>query len=200
MDPTLFDTLLQQAARQTTRRASLATLLGGVLLLRTPGTSEATKEAQRRQSRRRSQRRRQSGATGLLRPIAIIVDNTAGTSAVTVELGDWPRLKCCRSFPPVVVPAGASQRFAASFSQAYVWIDDTFWLSFQNPAGRPPDVRAAIYGMVDSMRCCKRVGRTVVAGHDLLVGRPKPITMLRRTFIVTRTADTNYKNFTVALR
>lgn len=203
VEPTTFDTLSKQVMRKVGRRTALATLLGSVLLWRTSGASEATKEAQRRQKRRRKQRRRQrrrqSGAA-LLRPIAITVDNTAGPRAITVELGDWPRLKCCRSFPPVSVPVGTSQRFAASFAEAYVWIDGFYWLSFQNPAGKPPNVRAATNGMADRAMCCKPVGRTVVEGHTLLVGRPKPISMARYDFVVTRTADTNYKNFTVVVR
>jgi hypothetical protein len=204
VDQTAFDALVQRVARQTTRRAVLATLLGGALLLRAPAASEATKEAQRRKDRRRKQRRRKGrgrkGATDLLRPIAMIVDNTGGPRSVTVELGDWPNRQCCRAFPAVTVPVGTSQRFAASFAEAYLWIDGEYWINFQNPALAPPNVSAAFRGQASTAPCCKRVGRTEVNRHDLLVGRPKPFTLAFRTFLVTRTRDTNYKNFTVALR
>ena len=53
MDPTTFDTLLRQVTRQTTRRAALATLLGGALLLHDPAASDATKEAERRKDRQK---------------------------------------------------------------------------------------------------------------------------------------------------
>jgi hypothetical protein len=199
LDPTTFDTLLLRVARQTTRRAALATLLGGALLWHAPAVSEANDEAQRRIDLRRKLRRRLA-ATGLLRPIAIVVDNTGGTSSVTVEHGEWPNRQCCRSVPPVTVPGGESRRFAASFGEAYVWIDDAYWLNFQNPALAPPNVSVAFAGMADTARCCKRVGQTVVNRHDLLVGRPMPVTVVDRTFTVTRSRDTNYKNFTVVLR
>jgi hypothetical protein len=165
------------------------------LLLRTPAASDANKEAQRRKDRRRKQRRR------LLRPIAVIVDNTGRTSSVTVELGEWPNRhpRCCRTAPPVTVPGGTSQRFAASFATAYVWIDGGYWIHFQNPAAAPPNVSAALNGQASRALCCKRVGITVVDGHDLLVGRPKPFMLANRTFTVTRTRDTNYKNFTLVL-
>ena len=48
MTESTFDDLLECVARQTTRRAAVATLLGGALLLNTLDAGEATKEAERR--------------------------------------------------------------------------------------------------------------------------------------------------------
>ena len=185
-------------ARQTTRRMALASFLAAGILWQAPGATEATKEAQRRKDRRR-RRRRRLGSTGLLRPIAVVVDNTRGRFPVTVEHGEWPNRQCCRSFPTVTVPVGTTQRFAASFPEAYLWIDDYYWLNFQNPAGKPPNVSFAFAGMADTAKCCKRVGQTRVTRHSLLVGRPLPVTVSNRTFTVTRTRDNNYKNFTLVL-
>ena len=194
MEESRFDRLLRTAAQQGTRREALGVLAGGALLLNSRGESEANDKA-----KRRKKRQRQAAAKGLLRPIAIILDNTAGRSALSVEFGDYPRLKCCRSFPAVVVPVGASQRFAASFPDAYLWIDTFYWLQFQNPAVPPPNVSAASRGRTKGATCCPqmRLGTMVVDHHTLKVGRPKPITMARLTCTVTRTPDTNYKNFTV---
>jgi hypothetical protein len=208
VEATTFDALLRRVARQTTRRAALAVLLGGILALPGAAVNAATRrdrrkkrrrQDHRRKDRRRQDRRRNTGFS-LLRPIAIVVDNNGGPSPVTVEHGEWPYRRCCRSVPPVTIPVGASQRFAASYPEAYVWIDDLFWLHFQNPALAPPNVSVAFGGMASSAICCKRAGDTVVNRHDLLVGRPMPVTLAGRTFTVTRTRDTNYKNFTVAIR
>jgi hypothetical protein len=208
VDATIFDALLVRVARQTTRRAALATLVGGILAMPDTAANAATKRDRRKKRRRQDHRRkdrrredrRRKATTSLLRPIAIVVDNTGGPSPVTVEHGEWPYRQCCRSVAPVTIPVGTGQRFAASYPEAYVWIDDRFWLHFQNPALAPPNVSVAFAGMASSAICCKRSGDTVVNRHDLLVGRPMPVTLAGRTFTVTRTRDTNYKNFTIVLR
>ena len=45
MDQTQFDTVLRNAARQTTRRAALGALLGGAVLLTDRGEVDASRKA-----------------------------------------------------------------------------------------------------------------------------------------------------------
>lgn len=102
MEETPFDLLLRRAAQQTTRRKAVGALIAGAALLTRDGAIEATKKAERRKRRERS--------ANLSKPIALWLDNSAGTRAVAVTNGDQVGGQCCSTINTVVVPAGERKR------------------------------------------------------------------------------------------
>ena len=197
VDHQRFDALTQRIARQTSRRTTLAALVGGALLLQAPTASEANKKAKRR----RKQRRRVKARSIKLKPISILVDNTGGDRAARVEHGVHfrTRNRCCNQLATVSVPAGESRMFNTSLTDAYVWIDDKFWFGFSNDFLLPPSFSAAVDGRASGGGCCKQVGQTVVSDKSMSVNQVVFVPMAGQTFTVRRNRDTNYKSFTVFL-
>jgi hypothetical protein len=192
-----FDALLERVARQTTRRSALATLLGGALLLNAPDASEATKEAERR---------KQPRTTGL-KPIAILVDNTAGAGPVNVLHKDMSITECCRFINSVMVPPGERLRFVSPtplMSLEFI----RYWFDIFNPIIGLPFISAAVGGMAPGnpfLRvpwpnwCCGHPGETVLDSERLDVGEAFTIIMDGKIFTLRRNRDTNYKEYTLTL-
>src|SRR4051794_18873936 len=140
-----FDDLLRQVARQTTRRAAVATLLGSALLLHTPEASDANKEAKRRKDHHRKQ-----SNSAALKPISVQVRNP-GTNPVTLQHGSWQSdldnlADHCTAINTVPIPPGATLLFRSPDSVEYLWINGTYWFSFINPPLARPHVTAAVGG------------------------------------------------------
>ena len=209
MNESSFDRLLQKAAQETTRRGALAAVVGGALLLTTRAETGATKKAERRKKRKKR-------AAALTKPIALWLDNTAGTSAVTVTVGDKVRKECCSTISAVVVPAGERKRVGfrrAAWnkdSYAFMWIAGPdpqrarYWLDFINPGVGLPKVSAAVDGVASRFPfpqpwCCFPTGQTVLSEKGLNPNEMVNITMRGQVFNVRRIRDTNYKEFTVTL-
>lgn len=190
MEETRFDTLLREAAQQTTRRGTLAGLLGGALLITGGEPSEATKKAERRKRRQRRQRRRP--AASALKPVAITVHNP-GPDPVTVVYGSRYPLKCCWTAGTVTVEPGQSRRVSTIKTFMYVWVAGNYWFEvsdwlFTAPPyatvaknGQPPDGRSY---------CCQTFGTTVV--HDMNVTGNHRIEMDGKDFHLNRRGTTNY--------
>ena len=209
MEEPTFDQLTRQAARQTTRRGTLGALLGGALLLHRLGEAGATKKAERRKKRKKR-------AANLAKPIALWLDNTAGTRAVAVTSGDRVGDQCCATINTVTVPAGERLRVGfrrtgwSKTSGAFMWIAGTdpqrpgFWLDFLNPIVGLPFVAAAVDGVASRFPlpqpwCCFATGQTVLREKELNPNEMVSVTMRGRVFTVRRNRDTNYKEFTVTL-
>jgi hypothetical protein len=201
VDPTTFDALLRRVARQTTRRAALASLLGGALLLHAPAASDATREAKRRKHRKRRLRARAS----ILKPISIHVDNRLGTNTLTVEARssavEFIRRKCCVFQNRISIPPGVSLRFDFPHPTAYVWIADVFWFEFVNVPLERPGVTIAVNGSPSSSdTCCPPIGGiTRLRDKPMGEGASFPTIVNGYEFRVKRHNDTNYKVFSVTL-
>jgi hypothetical protein len=209
MEAHRFDVLLARAVRQTSRRAALAALVGGALLLANPAASDATNKAKRR--KRRKRRGRSASAPGAS-PSWVWIENP-GPNPVRVSHGepvghDYPR--CCFYINQgVTIPPGGRLPFAArgnflTSTTAFVVIADRYWLVFDNPEVNRPDVSAAIdgpptYSNGNRQVCCGNAGTTVVRERALGEEQTTYITMLSRVFTVSRYPDTNYKVFNVVL-
>jgi hypothetical protein len=195
VDPTTFDGLMRRVARQTTRRAALATLLGGALPLRNTASSNATDRARRKRGTSAS-----SNRISVLKPISIWVDNTAGTGQVGVRHADSRPFRCCRHINDVEVRPGERVLVRSSTPSASVWIAHKYWIEITNPALQRPIVSAAVHGQpVRSDFCCRHRGRTVLDPEDMDIHQTISIRMDRRDFRVTRHRDSNYKEFTLEL-
>lgn len=187
MEEPTFDLLLRKAAQQTTRRGTLAGLLGGALLLTGLEPSEATKKAERRKRRQRRQR-----SIPVVKPVAFTVRNP-GPNPVTVVYGSRYPLKCCWNAGTVTVQPGQSMRLATSKTFMYVWVADNYWFEvsdwlFSAPPyatvaknGQPPDGRSY---------CCQTFGTTVV--HEMNVTGDHRIEMDDKDFYLNRLGTTNY--------
>lgn len=181
--------------RQTTRREALAggALLGGALLLGDPSASAANDKARRR-------KRRQRGAAGAgvrPRPFKLLLHNR-GVNPVTLSYGDFG---CCNVLlQDIVVPAGELQVVSSGrnnffFTAAFLWINERYWLHFDNYPAHRPDVSAAIGGEpAGSKFCCLPPPHppAVVNDAKLDVGKGVPITMEGHEFLIVRRHDTNY--------
>jgi hypothetical protein len=196
VEPETFDALLERVARQTTRRAALATLLGGALLLHAPAASEATKEAQRSKDHRKR---------GSLKPISVLVHNP-GTNPVTVQHGWWrtqlPFGTHCMAINTVPIPPGGALLFRSPQSVEYLWINETFWVDFRNPELERPDVSAAVDGSRDfylNLGGCPRRGTTVLSQRAMSEGTTVNFTINGKVFSAHRKRDSNYKEFTLTL-
>jgi hypothetical protein len=223
MEAHRFDVLLARAARQTTRRAALAALVGGALLLTGAASSEATKKAKRR-------KRRKCHARSVAlndKPIALWVDNTAGTAPITLTRGISGLSQSCVTINTDVVPAGERMWLAFPNSVAYMWIGLTqiecprfnpgcydpgppiwpvvapqFWLSFVNPMVGLPWVSASENGQTWAYLIAPRcfpLGQSVINEKELNQNEFVKPTMHGLVFHVRRNRDTNYKEFTVTL-
>jgi len=194
-----FDTLLRQVARQTTRRAALATVLGGALLLHAPAASEATKEAKRRKDHRRRAMKR-------LRPISFRVDNTDGTSAITLNVTAVVHNHSCRFHSQAVVPPGGVVPFDTSQPTAFVTFSvagQKYWFTFDNNTLARPDLSVALNGSTRNVRpgerCPYRHGIQYLNDKPMDFGSTIEITVEGHYFRVRRLPDTNYINFTLVL-
>lgn len=209
VDQTRFDALTRRVARQTTRRQTLAALLGGALMLH-PAASEATKEAQRRRDRRRKQRRRQA-RTPFLRGNSMLIDNTAGTKAVTVEAGGSGSVdNCCTFIGRTEIPAGESRTFDTRNYIGWIWIGDEssanrYWFQFMNqPIGRP-FFGIALNGLPPVQRfrltCCARpLGQSVEGKRYAREGESRTFNINGHVFTVRRNSDKrDFKFWTVTL-
>ncbi|MFT4041425.1 MAG: hypothetical protein QM692_24795 [Thermomicrobiales bacterium] len=204
MDPQTFDALLRRIANPSTRRAALAALLGGAVLLRELGDSSASKQAKRRKrhsaKRERRQKRRNLGSNGLVKGISFLIDNTAGTRAIRAEAGEVHSTRCCdllAIWPEI--PPGESRLFDTSAAQAYAWIDDRYWIEFDNPLIGRPDISFAREGMMGGSSCCKKQGQTLLHREPIDVGETINVT-LNLTFSITRFSDkSDFKFFNLKL-
>lgn len=169
VDPSKFDVLLRQLARQSSRREALATLLGGAVLLHYPDVGDATKEAKRRKHHHRQAR---SASTRLM---AIQVDNTQGANPISVlyvTAINSTKRNCCRLMTTVQIPAGESRTFQNDGSgqvTGFIFINNRYWFQFKNPGIGRPFAQIALDGAFDyrppisRVTCCFSfpVGQTV---------------------------------------
>src|SRR3954463_2666667 len=202
-----FDALLERVARQTTRRAALATLLGGTLLLNRPDAGEATKEAERRK-----EHHKQARNNSKVKPTWVWLENP-GSSTIFVTHGQKRDETCCDVInsnvaiaPGARMPVAAPYNGAGDATYAFVEIELRYWLVFGNVILQRPDVTASFGGRPDSASrkpppvCCGNPGTTVLLDKAMDVNQTVPITMDSHVFRVRRDPDmTNYKVFTVTL-
>ncbi len=195
MDEHEFDILLRRVGRQTTRRAALATLLGGALLLPATAATDAADEAARG---------KQVETALFLSPISVSIFNP-GPNTVTVGHGDlqdnihnW----YCRPINnDVPIRPGQRLRFASRSPDAYVWINRKYAFEFWNPNLKLPRVSAAVNGLSikGSGPFCIRRGSPVFSRRPLNVDEAVNITINGEVFSVTRKRDSNYKEFRLQL-
>lgn len=209
MDRSTFDALTRRVARPATRRAALAAVLGGALLLCNHRASEATREAERRKERRRKQRRRQARVT-VLRGHSMLVDNSAGTTAVTVKAGGSGSVdNCCTNIGTEVIPAGEKRTFDTRNYIGWLWIGDEnsgnrYWFQFLNqPIGRPY-FGIALNGRVGprfKLTCCDIPrGANVEQQRYAREGESRTFDINGHVFTVRRNGDKrDYKFWTVTL-
>lgn len=202
MDRTIFDELARRVANQTRRRAALATLLGGALLVGENAVSDATDRATRRR-KRKQRNRRQEGKTGssiFKRGISFVIDNSQGNHTLIVEAGEIiHQSRCCNGLAAFTIPAGETRLFDTSADQAYAWIDNRYWIEFFNPFIGLPWVSAARDGMVDGKpKCCKPDGTTVVKEQQLEEGATMGFALNTQEFSIRRNDDKpDFKFFTI---
>jgi len=191
VDRTTFDALMLRVARQTTRRAALATLLGGALLLHRPASSDATKEAPRGNQ----------ATTASLKPISLRIDNTAGKRDAGVIHQESRPFSCCGVInQDATVPRGQRVLFHSSSPSASVWIANKYWIEILNPSLARPNASAAVRGQpTPSDFCCRQRGRTVKSRREMKIGDTISFRMDGHDFRMTRNRDTNYKEFTLML-
>ncbi len=215
VDRETFDDLMRRIARQTSRRAALATLVGGVLLVRTHDEGEATRKAKRRKARKRQNK---GGAFDpRLKPSGVTIQNTS-PNTIRVSYGQFRfTVPPCDSMQPVDVPPGQSRRVSVGwnnwpFTQMYVQLNGQYWFGFDNLPARLPDVAAAFGGqlpqrsdvipfylfpgspMVQQLQCTG-VGLVTQSPKGLNVNEYVDITSYSQTFRVRRLRDTNYKEY-----
>src|SRR4051812_18896685 len=152
-----FDALLTHVARQTTRRAALATLLGSVLRLPAPGASGATDRAHRRHQRH--------GNDAALKDIFVTIINP-GPKIIDVQYGTKiESIACCSVYGTKGIIPGGGLIVRSDRALGYVWIADKYWFDFLNPAIGPPNVWAAVDGVAETRGyCCFPLGSTLVRG------------------------------------
>ena len=212
MEESSFDTLLQKAAQQGTRREAVGALLGGALLLGTAGESEANKKAKRRKKRKRA-------ATPNWVGVRIIVNNAAGTGAVTVQWGGYGPTSCCApagsdsvdagrtdSYGPVPLPlaadAGARAGQQLDYTGTWVWIANKYWFHIQNPLVGAPHVQIALNGKHPDRACCAAIptGLPVEGKVSYKPKLSRTFNIAGKLFTVARDADAPaYKGFTITL-
>ena len=207
MDRASFDELTRRVARHSTRRAALATLLGGVLLLGGSAVSDATDRAKRRKRKKRNQRDNGNNKPGsglFKRGISVVIDNTNGSHPLIVEAGEViHQTRCCNGLAAWnTIPVGETRLFDTSSDQAYVWIDNKYWVEFFNPFVGLPWVSAAVDGMVDGKpSCCKPDGATRVKEHGLAEGEGMGFALNVQEFFVRRHDDKpDFKFFNLEVR
>ncbi len=196
MEETTFDTVLQKAAQQSTRREALGALVGGAVWLSSQGETEATDKAKRRKKRKR---RKGAGASGpIWKDVSFWISNRAGTSSARGTYGLWfppasinPGMCSRRSFQ---LDLGGAQRYFADWDMGYVWLNDRYFFSFVNPFVGMPHVSAALGGRASNIPakdCPSPVGTDAVQGAPLDVGQEMSITLDGKVFRVKRYGDTS---------
>ena len=210
MDRETFDDPMRRVAVQTSRRAALATLAGGALLLRAPDASGATKKAKRRKDRKR----RNKGIDPRLKPSAVWVENTS-LFPVVVDYGQFAYPQRCQRMPNIVVAPGQTTRISVGwnnwpFTQMWVLLNHNFWFGFDNLPLQLPDVASAFGGQLpqrgdvptplppyipDQQLDCTNVGLPVLFPKGLNVNEYVDINNFFQVFRVRRLQDTNYKEY-----
>jgi hypothetical protein len=207
VDPTTFDALMRRVSRQTTRRAALATLLGGAVLINVPDAS-----AEHRQDHRHTELSKQSRNNSKVKPTWVWIENT-GARTIFVTHGQRRDSRCCDIInhnvaidPGARVPLAASYNGEGDATYAFLEVASRFWLVFGNVILQRPDVTASFDGHPDfgsrkpPRVCCGNRGTTVLLYKGMDVNQTVPITMDGQVFRVRRDPDmTNYKVFTVTL-
>lgn len=219
VDRETFDNLMRRVARQTSRRAALATLVGGTLLLRAPDASDATKKAKRRKARKRHDKG--GPFDPRLKPSGVTIQNTS-PNTIRVFYGQfkWPMPPCDRMQPVDILP-GQSRRVSVGwnnwpFTQMYIQLNGQFWFGFDNLPARLPEVAAAYGGQLpqrwdlipftpfpryieNQQLNCTNVGLVTQSPKGLNVNEYVDITTFFQTFRVRRLPDTNYKEYHLAV-
>jgi hypothetical protein len=198
---------LERAAHGMTRRAAMATALGGALLLGVPEASEANQKAKRRKKQRRKRWPKD-------RMIEILLDNGPGTAPVPVTIGYWyGEWDCCRQLTAPTIPSGSAMTFQVPRSghhqdqnNGWAWIGEKYWFRFYNPGVGEPGIGIAIDGMLDHPKtppCCATLpwGRTVEYQRGFSPGQTRTYNIENRAlFSVQRLSDSkDYKRFRVTL-
>lgn len=203
MDSGDFDRVTRRVGAQATRRAALAALLGGALLLGDNAPSDATDRAQRRKRRKRNQRQKNKKQSALFkRGISYILDNSQGTHTITVESGEvGHQARCCEGRALFHIPPGETRLFDTDADGAYAWISDKLWIEFFNPFVGKPWVQAAEGGMASGTpRCCKPNGEIELPEYDLAEGEDLAFAVGGYAFDVVRHDDKpDFKFFTITL-
>jgi hypothetical protein len=207
MTDSTFDALLERVARQATRRAAVATLLGGALLLNRPDAGEATKEAERHR-----QLHKQARNHSKVKPTWVWLENPSART-IFVTHGQRRDSRCCDVInsnvaiaPGARVPVAAPYNGEGDATYAFLEINLQYWLVFGNVILQRPDVTASFGGHPEfgsrkpPRVCCGNPGTTVLLYKGMDVNQTVPITMDGHVFSVRRDPDmTNYKVFTVTL-
>ena len=214
MDRETFDDPMRRVAVQTSRRAALATLAGGALLLRAPDASEATKKAKRRKDRKR----RNKGVDPRLKPSAVWIENTS-LFPVQVRYGQFAYPQRCWEGNSFLVDPGQTTRISVGwnnwpFTQMWLRINTNFWFGFDNLPLQLPDVASAFGGQLpqrgdvptplpgyipNQQLNCTNVGLPVLFPKGLNENEYVDINNFFQVFRVRRLKDTNYKEYRLTI-
>lgn len=204
-----FDDLSRALVTPGTRRGAIGALAGllGVSLLGAEATAGAGKQRRRRQRRRNKQDRRRDrrNSRGLYRGIKVAVDNTfARGQAASVEFGysyTGPNQSCCQGEAAYTLQPGEGRVYTTNEREGYVWLDNRFMITLQNPPLGLPFLRASIDGADFMYRgCCKPGGQPVYGATTFEVEQTVVITLGGRKFSVFRSEDQeDHKVFSITL-
>lgn len=191
MDDSAFDTLTRRVAGQTTRRSALGALLGGALLLGEAATAGANKQAKRRKAR----------SVGSLKPASVRVYNYS-KAPVTVIHGEHGvqgiSLLRCWDLGTFTINPNTDMVFRSRKPDAYLILDNTATLQFDNPVLAKPNVSAVQNGVYyNDGVYCPRWGTLLLGNAKMDVGTTRDITIGGKIFRVNRGRDTNYKEYRV---
>ena len=165
MDQTQFDTVLRNAARQTTRRAALGALLSGAVLLTDRGEVDASRKAERRKRRKRRERRGNSDSFSVS-DVQVTYKNLSPRN-LNFSSGTFGFPSCCRYGREGVLAAGQSftPGIPEFFEDPWMWLDDgKYWFEFVIPLAYGPIARMAVNGRFrPTNNCCNVIpfGQTV---------------------------------------
>ena len=189
MEASRFELLLRRATEQTTRRETLGALAGGALLLNSRGEVEGTDKAKRRRKRKRKQRK----ARFPVRDVSFWINNRARSASLIVTyggLGRWPGYSACTASTVIFNP-GESHRLFASSPFGYMWLDERYFIYFENLPFQQPTVWAAEDGRVEHFPCNRLpVGVPKLEDAPLGVGTVVPFSLYGYDFSAKRYGDT----------
>ncbi len=209
MENQAFDELSRNLGTLGSRRgviAALAGLLGAGLF----GADHAMGDSkqQRRRQRRRNKQDRRSADSNFLRGCKFNVLNpldNPDSYVLAVEFGDVtpaPHLDyglCCQSGKTAQVDGGEQSWFATKDSDAYLWVDNKYFIYAVNPTIGLPMFHLTINGANTVFRlpsCCKPAGTDLESNITLDVGETKVLDFEGRHITVTRNADEDdYKSY-----
>jgi hypothetical protein len=179
--------------------------LVGLIGLSVLGAEDA--DAKRKHRRRRRQRKARRGSSGL-RSIKVTVGNpNTNPQTSEIELGysrprDPVKGECCQGAAGYSLPPGQSAWWSSESTNAYVWIENRYFIRFDNPGIGVPFLNTAIDGAptLYDPSCCKPRGQDLERRLGLDEGEATTLNFNGRSIRVQRLADEDdYKSFFVTL-